>query len=153
MPKTVINNNGPPLDDYETLSLAGRYDRSYLLCTYTFQNSGTNDDVFYKRPTWNTNGLKQETMGGISETAPLFSPNPFTSSVEVVIPNAVRNLTDIVLEVYDIMGEKIFTIHGSDASLNKELSSLSTTLESGIYLFKISSPSEDQQWLQKMVKL
>jgi hypothetical protein len=155
VPNDVSNNGSPPDNNNQTLSLASRFDRTYLLCTYNNYdaNTSSNNDVFYKLPYQNVNGLKQETAGGVSDIAPLFSPNPFNTSTALVPLHSLVGLTDLQLTVSDIMGRTIFTIHGNASSLNKNLSSLSSALESGIYLFKISSPTNEQQWLQKMVKL
>jgi len=148
---------GGTSDDYSTLSLACRYamDNTKLLCTYYFDDNstGSGNDVFYKLPAIGGTSLRKETAAANTETEIRFAPNPFTSSVEIVIPNAERNLPDMRLTIYDITGKELFAFTGNTETLNVKVAKASTELESGIYLFKLDSPSKQQQWQQKLVKL
>jgi hypothetical protein len=140
-------------DDKQVLSVAGRYVTDNLYTYYGWDNTSTTTDVWYKTKSQSSPPLRMENAADAAEDVIIFYPNPFSASVEVALPNSLRQFSEMYLVIYDITGKEILALSGRGKSLAQKISSASAVLEKGVYIFKISSSDSENQWREKLIKL
>lgn len=118
-------------EDMESIFIAGRYDRYYVLYTYYDLNAG---DVYYKLVDPATSPLRKETTGPIEESLLLYpNPNNGKFTIEHQLPKG-----NCFLEIFNTLGEKVFS---SDLKYQNQNISM-IQLPSGIYHYQIKNENE-----------
>jgi hypothetical protein len=132
--------------------LAGRTPNGSRTLYSWYTGNGPNN-IFYKAVSQSTTPALRTSSPTAQTADPFFAPNPFNSSTSFVTMNLFQGLLDTRLTIFDITGKELFDFTGSAEKLNAKVSEESAVLERGIYIFKLSSPTKQQQWLMKMIKM
>lgn len=125
------------------LSLAGR-DGNLGATLYTWF-SETGSDILYKN-------VSQSTTPALRASLPVESVEPIPS----LYPNPVQDVLTIegikdkcIVNIYNVLGAAV-----GSWQLSEEKNIIDVgNLKQGIYIFKITSLTEKQQWFQKIIKM
>jgi hypothetical protein len=127
------NTLSPSGDVMGAISIAGRYDRNYLLFTHYFVAAS---DVYYKLVPPSVTPLRKETAGPVTEETLLFpNPNDGNFTIEYQLENGNSSF-----QIYTTLGEIIYSKELNKPSGQQNISL--KNLPSGIYYYAIKNENE-----------
>jgi hypothetical protein len=129
VPTSVTNNQQKSI-----ISIAGRYDRNYMLYTYYDELSPR---IVYKTVSPSATNLRQSFPESVAASDNIY-PNPNNGEFTIIYPfdNSKKNS----LEIFNMLGEKIYSeyVQSFITGINISLANI----PSGVYQYKINNGTE-----------